>query len=92
MVAGRSLPVAIMLRRDLGQVVELLTVHLGSRDMAAGRGYNARGARLDCDAGGHVLIRRVHEMQRQVDPVLYRQCNIIMWLCNGFKQHRKPVT
>ena len=85
MVDGRGLPVAITLSpgqaADKAAVAALLAAHPAPGDVVADRGYDARAV-LDLIAArggrGHIPTQRDRKVQRQVDPALYRQRNLVM--------------
>ena len=99
MVDGRGLPVAITLSAgqasDKAAVEELLATHPRPGDVVADRGYDARAV-LDLIAArggrGHIPTQRDRKVQRRVDPVLYRQRNLVERFFSKLKQFRKIAT
>ena len=99
MVDGRGLPVAITLSAgqasDKAAVEELLAMHPRPGDVVADRGYDARAV-LDLIAArggrGHIPTQRDRKVQRRVDPVLYRQRNLVERFFSKLKQFRKIAT
>lgn len=99
MVDGRGLPVAITLSAgqasDKAAVEELVAMHPRPGDVVADRGYDARAV-LDLIAArggrGHIPTQRDRKVQRQVDPVLYRQRNLVERFFSKLKQFRKIAT
>ena len=99
MVDGRGLPVAITLSAgqasDKAAVEELLALHPAPGDVVADRGYDARAV-LDLIAArggrGHIPTQRDRKVQRRVDPVLYRQRNLVERFFSKLKQFRKIAT
>lgn len=99
MVDARGLPVAVTLSpgqaSDKAAVEGLLALHPRPGDVIADRGYDAR-AILDLIAArggrGHIPTQRDRKVQRSVDPVLYRQRNLIERFFNKIKHFRKVAT
>jgi len=99
MVDGRGLPVAITLSAgqasDKAAVEGLLAHHPAPGDVVADRGYDARAV-LDLIAGrggrGHIPTQRDRKVQRQVDPALYRQRNLVERFFSKLKHFRKVAT
>ena len=99
MVDGRGLPVAITLSAgqasDKAAVEELLAMHPRPGDVVADRGHDARAV-LDLIAArggrGHIPTQRDRKVQRRVDPVLYRQRNLVERFFSKLKQFRKIAT
>ena len=99
MVDGRGLPVAITLSpgqaADKAAVAALLAAHPAPGDVVADRGYDARTV-LDLIAArggrGHIPTQRDRKVQRQVDPALYRQRNLVKRFFSKLKQFRRVAT
>ena len=99
MVDGRGLPVAITLSpgqaADKAAVAALLAAHPAPGDVVADRGYDARAV-LDLIAArggrGHIPTQRDRKVQRQVDPALYRQRNLVERFFSKLKQFRRVAT
>ena len=70
-------------------------MHPRPGDVVADRGYDARAV-LDLIAArggrGHIPTQRDRKVQRQVDPVLYRQRNLVERFFSKLKQFRKIAT
>lgn len=99
MVDGRGLPVAITLSpgqaSDKAAVAGLLALHPRPGNVVAARGYDARAELeiIKAQGGrGHIPTRRDRRVQRSVDPVLYRQRNLIERFFNKLKHFRKVAT
>ena len=99
MVDGRGLPVAITLSAgqvsDKAAVADLLALHPRPGDVVADRGYDARAV-LDLivvrGGRGHIPTQRDRKLQRQVDPALYRQRNLVERFFSKLKHFRKVAT
>lgn len=99
MVDGRGLPVAITLSAGQASgkaaVEGLLARHPAPGDVVADRGYDARAV-LDLIAArggrGHIPTQRDRKPQRQVDPALYRQRNLVERFFAKLKHFRKVAT
>lgn len=99
MVDARGLPVAITLSAgqvsDKAAVEGLLALHPAPGDVVADRGYDARAV-LDLIAArggrGHIPTQRDRKVQRQVDPALYRQRNLVERFFSRLKHFRKVAT
>jgi len=99
MVDHRGLPLAITLSpgqaSDKAAVADLLAAHPAPGDVVADRGYDARAIlELIAERGGrgHIPTQRDRKVQRSVDPVLYRQRNLVERFFNKLKHFRKIAT
>ena len=99
MVDHRGLPLAITLSpgqaSDKAAVADLLAAHPAPGDVVADRGYDARAV-LDLIARsggrGHIPTQRDRKLQRSVDPLIYRQRNLVERFFNKLKHFRAIAT
>ncbi|TYO88815.1 transposase [Oceanicella actignis] len=99
MVDHRGLPPAVTLSpgqaSDKAAVAELLAAHPAPGDVVADRGHDARAIlELIAEHGGrgHIPTQRHRKAQRSVDPVIYRQRNLVERFFNKIKHFRKVAT
>lgn len=99
MVDHRGLPLVITLSpgqaSDKAAVEGLLARHPAPGDVVADRGYDARAV-LELIAArggrGHIPTQRNRKVQRSVDPLLYRQRNLVERFFSKIKHFRRVAT
>ncbi len=98
-VDGDGLPVSIVLTpgqaSDKAAVSTLIDGLQPNRDLIADKGYDAKAiVDLVIDAGGrpHIPTQRDRKIQREVDPALYRQRNLVERYFNKLKHFRRIAT
>lgn len=99
MVDAQGLPVRLLLSQgqasDKAGLPELIAGLRPARDTVADRGYDARAiVNLITERGSraHIPTQRDRRIQRQVDPVLYRQRNLVERFFNRLKHFRGIAT
>jgi transposase len=100
LVDGNGLPIRILLSpgqaSDKAAVPELIAGIQPGRDLVADRGYDARAILQQVEAAGgraHIPTCRDRNVQRSVDPELYRHRNLVALLqqAQTLPPHRHPL-